>query len=328
MGNSSDGEDAAQEAVITLARKIGTLKKAELFEAWMYRIVFNVCMDEKRKKAKKIQGSTELDVAAAIVPEHNKEVLPEANLQSMIEKEDIIAAINDLPERYRLYLLLYYYEEMTYAEIAQTMQVSEQVVANTLNRAKEKMRESFAQRDPVRAYAASKGGMLFSAAAITEALAFDEMTMVVPGAVSKLVASTAAIPVVKASLLTRFFDSSSAQITTGAACVAIIALLFGFSPPPPDVEALDPVPAVRLPIPVVEYQPPPVVRSAEVSGLPEGAQTRILVQGTDDAQLAAFFAVIDNYEYVVDAVSEGYVYTVYRNIYDSLDYVVTIVELQ
>jgi len=285
-------------------------------------------MDEKRKKAKKIQGSTELDIAAAIVPEQNREVLPEANLQSIIDKEDIIAAINELPERYRLYLLLYYYEEMTYAEIAKTMQVSEQVVANTLNRAKEKMRESFAKKDPVRAFAASKGGALFSAAAVTEALAYDEKLMVVPDAVSKLVTSAAAIPLVKASLLTRFFDSTSAQITTGAACVAIIALFLGLNLPPPDVEAFNPIPSIRIPAPIIEaYEPPPVVRSAEVSGLPEGSRTQILVQGTDDAALAAFFDVIDHYEYIVDAISDGYIYVVYRNLDDDLDYVVTIVEL-
>ncbi|MCL2825942.1 MAG: RNA polymerase sigma factor [Eggerthellaceae bacterium] len=331
MGNSADGEDAAQEAIITLAQKIGTLKKAELFDAWLYRIVFNVCMDEKRKKASKIQSSTELDTVAAIVPEEKKELLPEASLQDAADKEEIMAAINDLPERYRLYLLLYYYEDMSYAEIAKTMEVSEQVVANTLNRAKEKMRESFVLNNPDKAGVTERHEVLFPGDAISSALADDEQKVVKPGAVAGILATTAALPLMKASLLTRFMDNLGAQVSAAAATVAVVALCVGFgassiTPAPEEPAPVPPAPVATEPAP---EQPAPqqAVRSATVQGLPDGAKTTVLAEGTDDEALAVFEGAIDNYQNLTSVDQDGYRYTVYLNNNDDLDYVLTIKQL-
>lgn len=140
MGNSADGEDAAQEAVLTVARKINTLENVELFDAWLYRIVYNVCMDEKRRKKKFATENGDMETAMATISDEDVSIQPENKMEDDVERERIMAAINELPERYRVCMLLYYYEDMSYLEIAKTLQVSEQVVANTLNRAKAKLR--------------------------------------------------------------------------------------------------------------------------------------------------------------------------------------------
>jgi len=322
MGNKADGEDAAQEAVIALGRNIGKLKKAELFDAWMYRIVFNVCMDAKRKKAKATESSVELDAAADLVPEKSKEVLPEEMLQDGETKEEIMAAINGLPERYRLFVLLHYYEDKSYAEIAEMMHVSEQVVANTLNRARQKMREGFIQDNPEKEVTAYKTGALFSAVAISQALALDAQATVLPGAVSGIVAAASAVPLAKASFLLRFFDSPGAQAAAGAACV--IALALGFlAAPKPVVEEAAPAPQVVYNEPSAENADVEALpRTVSVEGIPEGSQVTVLTEGVYDAEITAFEADISDYQYVTETDKEGYHYVLYQNVEDSLDYVV------
>jgi len=322
MGNKADGEDAAQEAVIALGRNIGKLKKAELFDAWMYRIIFNVCMDAKRKKAKVTESSVELEAAADLIPEKSKEVLPEEMLQDGETKEEVMAAINGLPERYRLFVLLHYYEDKSYAEIASMMQVSEQVVANTLNRARQKMRESFVRDNPEKEYTAYKTGALFSAVAISQALASDAQATVLPGAVSGIVAVASAVPLTKASFLLRFFDSPGAQAAAGAACVLALALGF-LAWPKPEIEEVAPAPQAVYDVSSVESTDiEGLPRIVSVEGIPEGSRVTVLTEGVYDEEIAAFDAAIGDYQYVTETDKEGYHYVLYQNVEDAFDYVV------
>lgn len=344
MGNSSDGEDAAQEAVITLAQKIGTLKKAELFDAWMYRIIFNVCMDEKRKKARKLDDSAEMDVAMATVAEKSTEVLPEEKLEQTASKEAIMAALNELPERYRMCILLYYYEDMSYAEIAEVLQVSEQVVANTLNRAKEKLRTNYEinlersggestiefemsekdERVPVGT--AVKAGAFLPALAITEALTTSESLTIMPGAVSSLSAVAAGVVMPKGLIFERFVESVASKVVAGATCVAVIAGSTAYVSQeilPPD--PAEPIEQVAAPVEKPEPEPEEGrAHTARVEGLPEGSETEVLVKGEDDARLAAFNSNIAEYEFQTSLESEGYSYLLYRNIADQAQYVLVI----
>lgn len=323
MGNRSDGEDAAQEAVIALARNIGKLKKAELFDAWMYRIIFNVCMDAKRKRAKMAESSAELEDVAALVPEKSKEVLPEEMLHDAETREDIMAAINELPERYRLFVLLHYYEEMSYAEIASAMQVSEQVVANTLNRARQKMRENFIQNNPEKAYTAHKQGALFSAVAISQAIAFNEQAMVLPDAISGVTLTASIARLIPASLLLRFFDSSVAKSVAGVVCAALLAIALLALPKTP-VEEPEPAPGIVSSGPSREYTGSETfMRIVTVVNIPADSIVTVLEEGLHDEALQAFEADIDKYHYVTELTKEGYHYILYQNNEDTLDYVVT-----
>ncbi|MGI6105445.1 MAG: RNA polymerase sigma factor [Raoultibacter sp.] len=336
MGNSSDGEDAAQEAVITLAQKMGTLKKAELFDVWMYRIIFNVCMDEKRRKSRKPDESGDVDVAVATVSEQRAEVLPEQNALNNADKEAIMEALNELPERYRMCMILFYYEDMSYAEIAETMQVSEQVVANTLNRAKEKLRLNLGaekadrfgfvpeQEMQEKGSVAYKAGAFVPALALTQAFAMSESAAATPSALAGLasVASEVAFP--KGLVFTQFIESVAARVVgaVGGATVVASALMLSVPTPVPE-EVVAPEPE---PIPQEEpvLEPQNVVRSAEIAGLPEGAVTTILSQGYEDAELAEFKQNLSEYTYITSTASEGSVLTLYQSVYDENKYVLTI----
>lgn len=347
MGNSQDGEDAAQEAVLTLAQKIATLKKAELFDAWMYRIIFNVCMDEKRKKKRKLDDSAEMDIAIATVAENNAEVLPEEKLEQKASREAIMAALNELPERYRICILLYYYEDKSYAEIANVLQVSEQVVANTLNRAKEKLRSGYelslakAGLKPASAPfvfdktdeneravpmgAVVKAGAFIPAIALGEALKTSETLAILPGAVSNLSAVAAKASMPKGLLFTRFVESVVTKAVTGVACAAIAAggVLYISQ------NVIQPEPVAPLEQSHFETKPAEIEEeitypSAHVEGLPEGSRVTVLVEGRHDEDLDDFYKSQSDYEFSVNLESKGYDYSLYNDKNNSEEYVLVI----
>lgn len=139
MGNRSDGEDAAQDAVILLRESIKDLRNPASFEVWMYRLVYNVCMGAKRKM-KNASQNIELDPAEVQATEDRTEFLPEEFVVDEEKRHQLLAAVDQLPENYRMCVMLYYYEDMSYAEVAEVMDIKVQDVANNLSRAKKKLR--------------------------------------------------------------------------------------------------------------------------------------------------------------------------------------------
>lgn len=141
MGNKADGEDVAQEAIISIGRNIEKLKKPQYFNTWAYRIVLNESMKAKRWQQREQEEIKGAEDEISEVAEHNIDMLPEDKMDQSVQRAAVMDCLDTLPERQRLCLLLFYYEDMTYKEIAKTLQTTEAAVANILLRAKENLRE-------------------------------------------------------------------------------------------------------------------------------------------------------------------------------------------
>lgn len=139
MKDQKDGEDAAQEAALLIKEKISTLNNAEHFDTWMYRIVFNVCMGAKREM-KDLFSDIDLEKQEVSLLEDRSDFLPEKYVERESKRSEVMAALDKLPQSYRMCMLMYYFEEMNYTEIAEVMGVKQQDVANMLHRAKKKLR--------------------------------------------------------------------------------------------------------------------------------------------------------------------------------------------
>ncbi len=174
MQDQHDGEDAAQEAIVQIRRDIAQLRNPESFDAWMYRIVYNTCMDAK-KLMKKSLTYLEPEILDETVLEGRNDLLPEEYVQSGERLQDLTDAIKTLPERYRFCLFMYYYENMSYEEIADVMDSKVQDVANVLNRAKKKLRVSLLDAETLAQGSLAPSGKQSIAAgsAITLAFASD-----------------------------------------------------------------------------------------------------------------------------------------------------------
>lgn len=134
------GEDIAQEAAASMQRDISNLKSPQAFDSWMYRIVYNACLNEKRKMSRvQLQKIDALPEGTFV--EDRRDFLPEDFVTNAEKRTELLHAIQELPETYRMSVLLFYYEEMGYQEIADVMDVRVQDVAYYLRMAKGKLRQ-------------------------------------------------------------------------------------------------------------------------------------------------------------------------------------------
>ena len=99
------------------------LKELRYFRTWLNRILINTCYDTQRKRRRmvSIEDVPEPQVAA-----------PDISLAM---------ALQSLPEKLRLPLVLYYSEGLTYAEIAQTLRLPMATVRGRIHRAKGQLRK-------------------------------------------------------------------------------------------------------------------------------------------------------------------------------------------
>ncbi|WP_066174752.1 RNA polymerase sigma factor [Bacillus marinisedimentorum] len=139
-GNRKDAEDIAQEVFVQIYRSIGSFRNESSFSTWVYRISMNKALDWKRKHSKE-KMEQDITVSEKVVP--IQELLPEDLLINKADHEFIIGRINSLPDKYQSVLKLYYFDELSYQEIARKLDIAVKTVESRLYRAKAMLREQF-----------------------------------------------------------------------------------------------------------------------------------------------------------------------------------------
>jgi RNA polymerase sigma factor (sigma-70 family) len=125
-----DVEDAVQETLWIVSRKIGSLRVSSAFAAWLFRLVRNECLRLIRLRSR--------DPGVALVPPPAPG--PEqVSIQAALH-DDIVAAIAALPFKYRQVLVMRDVEEMTAPQVAETLGLTTEAVKSRLHRARRTMR--------------------------------------------------------------------------------------------------------------------------------------------------------------------------------------------
>lgn len=133
-GNQSDALDIVQESFALLFRKLGSFKGNSLFSTWLFRIVAN-CSIDHRRRSKVGRAPTLLSDQEDRV-EMVDDSLGPRDVASVHEVGDQVqAAISRLSPKLRVILALRYLEEMSYEELAATLDVSMGTVKSRLARA-------------------------------------------------------------------------------------------------------------------------------------------------------------------------------------------------
>lgn len=134
LGNEQDALDASQEALIRIYRKIDTYQEKAKFTTWVQRIVSNICMDKFRSRKETIS----IDEHELILPD-KQNVEDEIIVNSLTD--DIQNAIQKLPQQHRMVVILRYLEDLSYQEIADTLQLPLNTVKSYLFRARQQLQE-------------------------------------------------------------------------------------------------------------------------------------------------------------------------------------------
>lgn len=136
--NQKDAEDISQEVFLQLYRSLSSFNGDSSFSTWIYRITMNKALDFKRKNEK--IKEKESDHNLSTIPESTI-LSPEEALIKNLDKELIHSYLIELPEAYSDVLKLYYFEELTYGEIALKLNVAVKTVESRLYRAKRIIKE-------------------------------------------------------------------------------------------------------------------------------------------------------------------------------------------
>ncbi len=122
-GNEADAADAAQEAMIAVVRGLDRFDGRAAFGTWVYRIATNASLDELRRRRRRPQ-------LAGRDPHDGGNDLPEAvdhdgnlRIEHMADRFEIDAALADLPEDFRVPVVLRDVADLDYAEIAAVLDV-------------------------------------------------------------------------------------------------------------------------------------------------------------------------------------------------------------
>ncbi len=134
-----DAEDATMEVFTKLRDKLGQYDPSRSFTAWLYRVAANHCWDTLRRR--KVRQDKETEDVENVPLEH-----PDANqLEKLIEQrtsEEVRKALDKLGNRARLALVMRYYSDMSYDEIADALGVRRAFVGVVLLRARHELRQA------------------------------------------------------------------------------------------------------------------------------------------------------------------------------------------
>jgi|AGTN01.2.fsa_nt_gi RNA polymerase sigma factor, sigma-70 family len=145
LNNREDARDVSQEIFMKVFRSLDKFRYESKFSTWLYRVATNHCLDFLRKKKREKERYA--------IRESPPESSPGGELQSgawcepeqsLLQKESLQRlqqALGELPESYRLPLLLQHYRKMSYQEIAHIMDIPVKTVATRIYRAKNMLKE-------------------------------------------------------------------------------------------------------------------------------------------------------------------------------------------
>lgn len=144
-GSETQADDIAQEAFMRVWRHAARWQDAEQrgarFTTWLYKIVLNLVIDEKRKRQ-----TVGLDDIAEPVDDKNADA--ETQLQRQQSAEKVEAALRQLPDRQREAFVLCFYEEFSNREAADALEISVKALESLLVRARRTLRDLLTEATP------------------------------------------------------------------------------------------------------------------------------------------------------------------------------------
>ncbi len=137
-----DAEDATMEIFVKVREKLSQYDQTRPFTAWLYRVAANHCWDLLRRR--RIRQDKETEDVEGLPLEH-----PDPNqLEQLIEArtgQEVRRALDKLGARARMALVLRYYSDLSYDEIAEALGVRRQFVGVVLLRARHELRQALSQ---------------------------------------------------------------------------------------------------------------------------------------------------------------------------------------
>ena len=156
MGDDELAQDVVQEAFLKAYGSLGRFEGRSKFYTWLYRLVFNLCIDTKRRDRSLAQVEWSEEQALDVAPEAGAAGIgppdaasPSRELERKELRELMTHAIEALPEDARRTLVLREVDGLSYAEIAQSLGVPKGTVMSRLHYARRRVRAALVEAGAV-----------------------------------------------------------------------------------------------------------------------------------------------------------------------------------
>ncbi len=129
--SAADADDAVQESLLLVYRRIGALRTIGSYAAWLFSIVRHEC----QRMMRRMRGQTQL-------PDEDHWIFAYSTTPGL--HLDLAAAIQSLPEKYREAIILRDIEEYSISEMADALRLTRAAVKSRIHRGREMIREYLA----------------------------------------------------------------------------------------------------------------------------------------------------------------------------------------
>ena len=128
-GDEATAADVTQQVFLKLFTRIKQFHGEAEFTTWLYRLTTNACVDEQRKRRRVQQFGEGFELSEPREKRTQEDRLARAEIRRTVGR-----AVASLKPKLRVVMLLKYFEEMSYEEIAGALGLSKGTVASRLNR--------------------------------------------------------------------------------------------------------------------------------------------------------------------------------------------------
>ena len=143
--NPTEAEDAVQETVLRAYRSFEQFKRGTNFKAWVFRILTNHCINRFRRKERGPEAvgyeDVEREAELAGSREQSATAVPETAVFDDLLGEEVQSAIAQLPEEFRVVVILSDLQDYTYREVADFLSIPIGTVRSRLFRGRRLLRE-------------------------------------------------------------------------------------------------------------------------------------------------------------------------------------------
>ncbi len=145
--NQNDAEDLVQETMLKAYRFFDRFERGSNIKAWLFKIMTNIFINNYRQKARKPTGVSYEDIDDNFLyhqleSSRGMAADPEEMLFSKLMDSDVRSVIGELPEDFRMVVILAFLEGFSYEEIAEIADIQLGTVKSRLHRARKLLQKS------------------------------------------------------------------------------------------------------------------------------------------------------------------------------------------
>ncbi|NIP27549.1 MAG: sigma-70 family RNA polymerase sigma factor [Phycisphaerae bacterium] len=144
LGDVAEAEDAAQEAFIRAFLKLHSYDESRKFSSWLFSIASHYCIDKLRKRRMQWISWEELPPWRWLPSDDKPQ--PEEAMVEVETTQELYGLLNTLPPDYRAAVVLKYWHDMPYEEIAEALDTTVSAIKSRLFRARKMMAEAARQK--------------------------------------------------------------------------------------------------------------------------------------------------------------------------------------